>query len=154
MQIIKDEARALSVAHLRTLFYIEDNPGNLKLVELFMSRRPEIRLLTAVNGKSGLEIARVSLPEVIVTDINLPDMSGFKVLEMLRADPATTRIPVVALSANIAPLNVESGQEAGFFRYLTKPIQFKEFFETLDLALAYAEKHSAKKQLPNRVGQQ
>jgi CheY-like chemotaxis protein len=142
--MIKDEARVAPGTRLRTLLCVDDNPGNLKLVELFMMRRPDMRLLTAVDGKSGLEIAWVSLPEVIVTDINLPDMSGFKILEILRADPATAHIPVIALSANSLPLNVESGLEAGFFRYLTKPILASEFLKTLDMALAYAEKHSAR----------
>ena len=142
--MIKDAAQVAPEVRLRTLLCVDDNPGNLKLIELYMSRRPDIHLLTAVDGKSGLEIAWVSRPEVIVTDINLPDMSGFKVLETLRADPATTRIPVIALSANSLPLNLESGLEAGFFRYLTKPIQANEFMKTLDLALAYAEKNSAR----------
>jgi CheY-like chemotaxis protein len=147
--MIKDEAHVAPETRLRTLLCVDDNPGNLKLVELFMMRRPDMRLLTAVDGKSGLEIAWVSRPEVIVTDINLPDMSGFKILEILRADPATTRIPVIALSANSLPLNAESGLEAGFFRYLTKPIQANEFLKTLDMALAYAEKHSAR----TRIGE-
>jgi len=152
--MIKDETHTPPGERLRSLLCVDDNPGSLKLVELFMLHRPDIRLLTAVNGKSGLEIAWVSRPEVIVTDINLPDMSGFKVLESLRADPATTRIPVIALTANSLPLNVESGLESGFFRYLTKPIQFKAFLETLDLALAHAEKNSTKDQLRKRAGQQ
>src|SRR6188768_3794725 len=93
VKMIKAEAHVAPETRLRSLLCIDDNPGNLKLVGLFMLHRPDIRLLTAVNGKSGLEIAWVSRPDVIVTDINLPDVSGFKVLESLRADPATTRIP-------------------------------------------------------------
>ena len=151
-QMIKDEALVIPETRLRSLLCVDDNPGNLKLIGIYMTRRPDIRLLTAMDGKSGLEIAWISRPEVIVTDINLPDMSGFKILEILRADPATKRIPIIALSANSLPLNVESGLEAGFFRYLTKPVQANEFLKTLDLALAQAEKNSA--MMANRVGQQ
>ena len=85
-------------------------------------------------------------------DINLPDISGFTALEIQRSDPATVHIPVIALTANVLPLNVESGPEAGFFGYLTKPIQFDEFIRTLDLALAHAENKSAKRKQGN-VGQ-
>ena len=138
----KDEAHAPRGARLRTLLYVEDDPANLKLVEKIIARRPELRLLTAVNGNSGIEIARVSQPEVILMDINLPDISGFKALEILRSDPATARIPVIALSGNAMPVNIESGLEAGFFRYLTKPINLSEFMDALDLALEFAGKQS------------
>ena len=153
MQTIRDEAHAPPEARPRTLLYVEDNPESLKLVALFVSRRPDIHLLTAVNAKSGLEIASASRPEVIVMDINLPDLSGFRALEILRADPNTAHIPVIALSANALPLNVESGLEAGFFRYLTKPIKFNEFIETLDLALAHAKKRSFQETAKKRGGQ-
>jgi CheY-like chemotaxis protein len=145
----KDGAHVPPGARRRTLLYVEDNAANLKLVELFIARRSDLRLLSALDGKSGLELARISRPDVIVMDINLPDISGFKALEMLRSDPAMAHVPVVALSANVAPLNVESGLEAGFFRYLTKPIQFNEFMETLDLALAYADKSAARRRQKN-----
>jgi CheY-like chemotaxis protein len=122
----------------RTLLCVEDNPANLKLIKLFIAGYPYMRLLTAVNGNSGIRIARASRPEVILMDINLPDISGFKALEILRSDPATAHIPVIALSANAMPLNIESGLEAGFFRYLTKPLKADEFKETLNAALERA----------------
>lgn len=125
-------------ARLRTLLYVEDNPANLKLIGHIIARRADMRLLTAVNGNSGIEMARASPPDVILLDINLPDISGFKALKILRSDPATAHIPVIALSANAMPLNIESGLEAGFFHYLTKPIKLGEFSEALDMALAYA----------------
>ena len=127
-----------------TLLYVEDNPANLKLVEQIIARHPNIRLLTAVNGNSGIEIARASQPDVILMDINLPDISGFKALKILRSDPTTAHIPVIALSANAMPLNIESGLEAGFFRYLTKPIKVNEFMDALDVALEFAGNQSAK----------
>ena len=118
-----------------TLLYVEDNPANLKLMQSIVARRPGMRLLCALTGTKGIEMARASLPDAILMDINLPDFSGFMALQMLRADPATQHIPVIALSANVLPLNIESGLEAGFFRYLTKPIVLDEFTHALDEAL-------------------
>jgi CheY-like chemotaxis protein len=128
----------------RTLLYIEDNLASLKLLEQLIARQHDMRLLTAANGNSGIEIARASQPDVILMDINLPDISGFKALQILQADPATAHIPVIAISANVMPLNMESGMEAGFFRYLTKPIKFNEFMDALDVALEFAGQNPAK----------
>lgn len=122
-----------------TLLYVEDNPANLKLVEQIMVGHPDIHLLTAVTGLSGIELARTKCPEVILMDINLPGMSGVEALKVLREDPLTAHIPVVALSANAMPHDIEMGLEVGFFRYLTKPIKVKEFMYTLNLAFEYAE---------------
>jgi CheY-like chemotaxis protein len=133
------------VKGLHTLLYVEDNPANLSLVEHIIARHPEISLLTAVNGNSGIEIARASRPDVILMDINLPDINGYKALEILRSDPATAHIPVIALSGNVMQLNIESGLEAGFFRYLTKPIKINELMETLDVALEFAQQAAMNK---------
>lgn len=130
--------RTPRAAGLHTLLYVEDNPANLKLVEQIIARYPDLRLLTAVNGNSGIEIARASLPEVILMDINLPGINGFEALKILRADPTTAHIPTIAISANAMSLDVKKGLEAGFFRYITKPIMVNEFMEALDLALEYA----------------
>ena len=127
---------AVRGARLHTLLYVEDNPANLKLVEQIIARHPDIRLLCAVNGRSGIEIARTAKPDAILMDINLPDISGFEALKLLRTDPATAHIPILALSANAMPLDIEKGLNAGFFRYLTKPVKVNEFMEALDLALA------------------
>ena len=127
----------------RTLLYVEDNPANLKLVEQCIARCPDIRLLTAVTGNLGVEIARASQPTVILMDINLPGISGIEALRILRADPATAHIPVVALSANAMPRDVAMGLELGFFRYLTKPIKIPELMDTLNMALNHAGRHKA-----------
>ena len=121
---------------LRTLLCVEDNPASLKLIERIVVRRPGLRLLSAINGISGIEMALESRPAVILMDINLPDISGFKALMVLRANPATAHIPVIALSANGTALNISSGLEAGFFRYLTKPLVIRTFTDALDSALA------------------
>ena len=123
---------------LRTLLYVEDNPANLKLIEQLIARRPDIRLLTARDGNLGIELALANEPEVILMDINLPGISGIEALKILRQDPITALIPVIALSANAMPRDIEKGLQAGFFRYLTKPIRVNEFMDTLDTALEFA----------------
>ena len=144
LSLEEDEGAVLPRPHvphgerLHTLLYVEDNPANLKLVEQIIARHPDIRLLTAVNGNSGIEIARVSQPEVILMDINLPDISGYEALKILRSDPATTHIPIIAISANAMPHDIERSLKAGFFRYLTKPIKVSEFMEALDVALKFS----------------
>jgi len=135
-----DEARAGGQAKLQTLLFVEDNPANLMLVEDLIARRPDIRFLSAQDGISGVAIARASLPDVILMDINLPGISGIEALRILAEDPATAHIPVVALSANAMHRDIEKGLAAGFFRYLTKPIKVNEFMDTLDEALKSAKK--------------
>jgi signal transduction histidine kinase/AmiR/NasT family two-component response regulator len=132
----------LADARLRTLLYVEDNPANLMLVEDLIARRPDVRLLSARDGNRGVEIAQTSRPDVILMDINLPGISGVEALKILALDPATAHIPVVALSANAAPRDIAKGLEAGFFRYLTKPIKVPEFMETLEVALRRATTRS------------
>jgi PAS domain S-box-containing protein len=121
-----------------TVLYVEDNPANLALVEQIITRHPHIHLLTAVNGKSGIEIARSNKPDAILMDINLPDISGFEALKILHEDPLTMHIPVIAISANAMHLDIERGQRAGFFRYITKPIKVNELMEALNVALGFA----------------
>jgi PAS domain S-box-containing protein len=126
-------------APLHTLLYVEDNPANLMLVEDLIARRPDIQLLTARDGRQGIAIARSAQPDVILMDINLPGISGITALNILAEDQLTAHIPVVALSANAIPRDIAKGLEAGFFRYLTKPIKVNEFMETLDIALKFAQ---------------
>jgi PAS domain S-box-containing protein len=133
------QAQAHSSERLRILLYVEDNPANLMLVEDLIARRPDIRLLSAADGNHGVEVARASRPDVILMDINLPGISGIQALKMLRADPVTAHIPVVALSANAIPRDIEKGLAAGFFDYLTKPIKVDKFMDVLDLALAFSQ---------------
>jgi len=96
--------------------------------------------LSAGDGTQGIALARIHQPEVILMDINLPGMSGIEVLKILRADPATAHIPVLAISANAMPHDIKKGLEVGFLNYLTKPIIVSEFMEALDIALELAKK--------------
>jgi len=136
-QVVEDEVAPFDPA-MRSLLYVEDNPANLKLVEQLVARRPDMRLLSAGDAHLGIEIAKRARPDVILMDINLPGISGLEALRILLADADTARIPVIALSANAMPRDVERGLRAGFFRYLTKPIKVHEFNETLAAALATA----------------
>jgi PAS domain S-box-containing protein len=124
---------------VRTLLYVEDNPANLMLVEDLIARRPDMRLVSARDGVSGIKMAHAEKPAVIVMDINLPGINGIEALRVLVADRATAHIPVIALSANAMPRDIEKGLEAGFFRYLTKPIKVNEFMDTLDIALQFSQ---------------
>jgi CheY-like chemotaxis protein len=135
------DAQAQPGAPLRTLLYVEDNPANLKLVEQLIARRPAIRLLSAVDGNTGIQLARAHQPDVILMDINLPGISGIEALKILRDDPLTAHIPVVALSANAMPRDIERGMAAGFVSYLTKPIKIDEFLAALDAALGAGQAH-------------
>ncbi|HYI07572.1 MAG TPA: PAS domain S-box protein [Thermoanaerobaculia bacterium] len=137
------ESAAATPEGLRTLLYVEDNPANLKLVERLIGRRNDLRLLSAVDGNRGVELARTCLPDVILMDINLPGISGIEALRILRGDRTTAHIPVVALSANAMPRDIQRGLDAGFFRYLTKPIKVSEFMDALNVALAFAEENHA-----------
>ena len=136
-------ARVRNDAALRSLLYVEDNPANLRLVEQLIARRPNMHLLTAGDAMLGIELARKHQPEVILMDINLPGMSGIGALRILREDPLTRHIPVLAISANAMPHDIYKGLQAGFFRYLTKPIKVIEFMEAVDVALDVSRAASA-----------
>ncbi len=135
-----------------TLLYVEDNPANLLLVEKLLERRPDISLFSAGNGTSGVEMARLLLPEVILMDINLPGISGIEAMQILAADSTTAHIPVIAISANAMPRDIDKGLDAGFFRYLTKPIKVNELIDTLDVVLAYAKASTLIRESATKTG--
>lgn len=124
---------------LSTVLYVEDNLVNIMLVEHIISDLPHLRLLSASDGVQGIALARSQLPAIILLDITLPDMSGIDVLKMLQLDPSTAHIPLIALSGNALASNIQQGLEAGFFRYLTKPIKVKELINALNDALTLSK---------------
>ncbi|OGB68141.1 MAG: hypothetical protein A2496_00225 [Burkholderiales bacterium RIFOXYC12_FULL_60_6] len=124
---------------VHTLLYVEDNKANMALVVQLVARRPDLRLMGAGDAMRGIAMARAHQPDVIVMDINLPGISGMQALAILQESPATRHIPVLALSANAMPRDIERGLAAGFFRYLTKPIRVNEFMAALDEGLAMAQ---------------
>ena len=117
------------------LLYVEDNPANLQLVEEIVRLRGDLRQMSAPDAQIGIELARVHDPELILMDINLPGLSGKDALSVLRADPDTAHIPVIALTANAMAGDVARGLAAGFFRYVTKPIDVNKLNDAIDSAL-------------------
>lgn len=137
---VKQVLQTATVQKKRTVLYVEDNPVNLKLIEAVIGFRADIGLITAADGRLGIELACAHLPDVILLDINLPGMNGDAVLKMLQRDVNTCNIPVIAVTANAMPKDVERGLTLGFFRYLTKPINVNELLQMLDEALALVER--------------
>jgi len=125
---------------VRTVLYIEDNLSNLKLIEHLIALRQDLRLISAIQGGLGLELAREHAPDLILLDLHIPDMPGSEVLVRLRQDPATTQIPVVMLSADATQGQIERLLVQGADAYLTKPLDVKRFFEILDTYLRATEK--------------
>ena len=117
-----------------TVLYVEDNPANFRLVERVLQLRPGVRLLSAMQGRLGLALAREHRPDVIFLDLHLPDIPGAEVLRELKAGP-TKDIPVVVLSADASPHQIERLLAAGASRYLVKPIQVTELLHILDETL-------------------
>jgi signal transduction histidine kinase/CheY-like chemotaxis protein/HAMP domain-containing protein len=114
------------------ILYIEDNLSNLRLVERILARRPGVRLLSAMQGRVGIDLAREHRPDLILLDQHLPDVAGDEVLRALRADARTHEIPVVMLSADANPRQIQRLREAGARDYLTKPLDVKRFLALVD----------------------
>jgi hypothetical protein len=117
------------------VLYIEDNPVNVLIVQELVSRRPGLRLSVAVNGHSGVDEARRLRPDLILLDMQLPDIDGLEVLRRLRADPATAGLRCIAVSANVMPADVARAMAAGLDDYWTKPIDMGTFLSTIDRLL-------------------
>ncbi|NNJ90176.1 MAG: response regulator, partial [Gammaproteobacteria bacterium] len=118
-----------------SVLYIEDNMANVKFMERVFSRQPQYQFRSALTSFEGLEIAMTSSPDLILLDINMPDMDGYQVLEQLKASNKTANIPVIAVSANAMSENIAKGLEAGFHDYLTKPIDINKLQVSLQEAL-------------------
>jgi CheY-like chemotaxis protein len=128
--------RALAEGEQRPLLlHVEDNPANLQLVTEIVAIRGDLRQISAPDAQLGIELARAHAPSLILMDINLPGLSGIDALAILRADPGTASIPVIAVTANAMPRDKLHGAAAGFFRYVTKPIEVGELNAAIDAAL-------------------
>lgn len=124
------------------VLYIEDSPAHLRLMRDILAKWPSVELIAAHNAELGVELAACHLPDIILLDISLPSLDGYATLRLLRDNPATSDIPVIALSANALQQDVQRGREAGFFDYLTKPIQIQQFLDCMTRAIAQIEKCS------------
>ncbi|HET7796173.1 MAG TPA: ATP-binding protein, partial [Rhizobacter sp.] len=132
-----DSIEAAPSARLN-LLYIEDNPVNVLLVQELVAMRPDVALTVAVDGLTGVEMARRSTPHAVLVDMQLPDIDGFEVLRRLRAESSLAGSSIVALSANAMPDDVSRARAAGFDDYWTKPIDFHAFLRALT---ALVERH-------------
>ena len=119
-----------------TVLYIEDNLSNLQLVERILSRRPGVRLISAMRPQLGLELAAEHDPDLILLDLHLPDMPGQEVLRRLRAEPRTARVPVVILSADARPSLIQELLDRGVRAFLPKPLDVHELLGLVDTVLA------------------
>jgi PAS domain S-box-containing protein len=129
-------AAGLAGGHVRRALYIEDNPANLKLVQKVLEQHTGMALLAVATPAEGLALARAQRPDIILLDINLPGMSGYEVRDILRADPRLAAIPVIAITANAMPADIERLKAAAFDGYLTKPIDIQRFLDLLDWHLS------------------
>lgn len=123
----------------RTVLYIEDNLSNLELVQRIVARRPDVRLLTATQGREGLDLARQHLPRVILLDVHLPDLSGDEVLRRLKSEGPLAGIPVIVISADATAAQRARLLSLGARDYLTKPLDIRSFLAVLHQALEEGE---------------
>jgi PAS domain S-box-containing protein len=135
------EPHAEAVQH--TVLYIEDNPSNIKLVAQILGRRPHIHLITAHTPELGIELALARHPELILLDINMPGMDGYQVMKVLKANASLRVIPIVAVTANAMPRDIERGKTAGFADYLTKPLDVGQLQAVIDCLLGIAVEDDA-----------
>jgi len=117
------------------VLYIEDNVSNLKLVERVLAQRPAVTLLSAMAGRPGLDTARTHQPDLVLLDLHLPDIPGEEVLRHLQESPVTRAIPVVVISADATPKQIERLLGAGARAYLTKPLDVRKLLALLDETL-------------------
>jgi len=118
------------------VLYVEDNPVNLLLVEQLLARWSRVHLVQAEDGASGIELMRSLRPDLVLLDMQLPDMDGLAVLRALRADPATRDLTVIALSANAMPELMKQARALGAADYWTKPLDFDRFLADMQRLLA------------------
>jgi CheY-like chemotaxis protein len=134
----RDEAPSLLATDgsRHRIVYVEDNPSNVAFMEALLTNFESVELVVAPNAEIGIELVRAHRPDVVIMDINLPGMSGFEALRRLRDWPETVQIPIIALSAAAMDRDVKRAEEAGFARYLTKPVRVDELIATLEALLA------------------
>jgi CheY-like chemotaxis protein len=129
---VQPAAAAAAAAAAPALLSIEDNAVNMLIVRELLAKRPRVVFHGAVDGTSGVRMAREQQPTLVLIDMQLPDIDGTEVLRRLRADPLTASIPCIALSANAMPDDVSSARAAGFDDYWTKPIDLVSFLGVID----------------------
>jgi len=134
---VLEVARQDSASRRGTVLYIEDNASNLRLIEQIIAHCPGVRLMTAMQGQIGLDLAQMHGPDWILLDLHLPDLHGEVVLNRLRQDPRTKDIPVTVLSADATRGQISRLLTAGARDYLTKPVDVRQLLQLLDQTLKH-----------------
>jgi CheY-like chemotaxis protein len=134
-EIAFDRTTTAEMSARNIVLYIEDNLSNLRLVQRILSHRSTVSLISATCGEQGLALAREQRPELILLDIHLPDIEGPEVLSRLQEEPVTRRIPVVVISADATPRQIDRLLAQGARAYLTKPLDVKKFLDSIDEVL-------------------
>jgi CheY-like chemotaxis protein/anti-sigma regulatory factor (Ser/Thr protein kinase) len=124
-----------------TLLYIEDNVANLHVVQGLLSLMPNLTMLEAMDASEGIRLAHTEQPNLILMDINLPEMSGIEAFKILKTHDDTKNIPVIAVSANAMKKDIEKTISAGFLAYVTKPFNFETLLEAIYQGLTKAKGH-------------
>ncbi len=127
--------------HRRLVHYVEDNETNVEVMRGILAQRPQVEMAVSVTGLDGLAAIRLRRPDLILLDMHLPDISGLELLRHLKADPETTTIPVVVVSADALVKETEEAMAAGATRYLTKPVSVAELLSVVDALLDDVETH-------------
>jgi len=125
--------------HRRLVHYVEDNETNVEVMRGIMAQRPQVELGVSTTGLDGLAAIRARRPDVVLLDMNLPDISGMELLRHLKAAPDTADLPVVVVSADALPQQIEAALAAGAAHYLTKPVSIAELMGVLDELLGQAQ---------------
>ena len=120
----------------RLILYVEDNAANVAFMRDLVENFEDTELLTTRTAEEAIELTRARRPQVVLMDINLPGMSGVDALRILRDSPDTAKIPIIALTAAATERDKQRGLEAGFYRYLTKPVDVDDLIRALDSLLA------------------
>jgi CheY-like chemotaxis protein len=129
-------AVVLNFVKPKNIFYIEDNASNIRLLDAWFKPYSQLNLSSRADPMIGLYEIRSALPDIILLDINLPGIGGYEVLEILKADPRTTHIPVIALSASAMTSDIQQGLQKGFDEYLTKPLDINRLLTAFNRFLA------------------
>ena len=118
--------------HRRIVHYVEDNETNVEVMRGILAQRPQVEMRVSFNGRDGLASIRSQLPDLILLDLHLPDMSGLEILRLLKSEPATASIPIIIVSADAMPQQVDAALAAGCDRYLTKPVNINVLLQLVD----------------------
>lgn len=126
---------------IHCILYIDDNATNLKLVSRILSIKKNINLITAQAPSLGIALAIKEQPELILLDINMPEMNGFQVLKLFKQNQLFKSIPIIAVTANAMPDDIAYGKAIGFDDYITKPIDYELLLKTINKHLEHRKNH-------------